>query len=421
MKRENLYYVLFEQQKEWEEEKEYVARELTGTILSLFRLKLPIIITGIRRSGKSTLLKLLKKELKLGNKASLYINFNDERLIDFSVDDFQKILEFLDEERYQKNGFLFIDEIQEVAHWEKWIDRIKEKHPLIITGSNSKLLSKEISTTLTGRSINTSLYPFSFREFLTARKIEWRPFRKDLSLQARIRKEFLEYCTKGGIPKAIIENEPRLLSEIYENILYRDIVKRFHPNLEKSVKETSLFLLSNISKPISLRSLSEITGITNLLTMKTLLNSFENAFLFSFVSKFDFSVKKQIQNPRKVYCTDFGFVTEVGFRFSEDRGRVIENLVLIELKRRNKHVYYFSGKNECDFVLREGINIKEAIQVCYELTPDNKVREVNGLLEAMENFGLKEGLILTNDHKEEIVQNKKKIHIVPIWKWLLSV
>lgn len=420
MNREQLYYVLFEQQKEWGEEKEYVARERTKDVLSLFSLKLPIVITGIRRAGKSTILKLIKQKLKLGKKESLYINFNDERLIDFGVEDFQKILEYLEEEQYKENCSLFIDEIQEVAHWEKWVDRIKEKYPLIITGSNSKLLSKEISTILTGRSMSISLYPFSFCEFLAAKKIEWMSFKNDLSLHAKLRKEFLEYLNKGGIPKAIIENDPRLLSEIYENILYRDIIKRFHPNMEKSIKEISLFLLSNISKPISQRFLSETTGITNLLTVKTILNTFENAFLFSFVSKFDFSVKKQIQNPRKIYCADVGFVTEVGFRFSEDKGRILENLIFIELKRRNKQIYYFSGMHECDFVLREGIKIKEAIQVCYELTTENKSREVNGLIEAMEKFGLKQGLILTNDSEEEFVQQKKKIKIVPVWKWLLS-
>ncbi len=419
MNREQLYYVLSEQQREWEEEKEYIEREITKNILSLFALKLPIVITGIRRSGKSTLLKLLKKKLKLKKKESLYLNFNDERFIDFTVEDFQKILEFLEEENYQRNCFLFIDEIQEVAHWEKWIDRIKEKYSIIITGSNSKLLSKEISTVLTGRSMSISLYPFSFREFLCAKNIDWTPFKSDLLLQARLRKEFLEYQNKGGIPKAIIDNDQRLLSEIYENILYRDIVKRFHPNLEKTVKEISLFLLSNISKQMSQRSLSEITGVTNLLTVRTILNTFESAFLFSFVSKFHFSVKKQIQNPRKVYCTDVGFVTEVGFHFSEDKGRILENLVFLELKRRKKQVYYFSGKNECDFVLREAIRIKEAVQVCYELTNNNKAREVNGLIEAMETFELKEGLILTNNHEEEFVQQKKKIKIMPVWKWML--
>lgn len=419
MDRQQLYYILFEQQKEWKEKKEYVQREMTKDALSLFPLKLPIVITGIRRAGKSTLLKIIKEKLGLGEKESFYLNFNDERLIEFSVTDFQKILEFLEEYSYKKKSYLFIDEIQEVTHWEKWIDRIKEDYHIVITGSNSKLLSKEISTVLTGRSMSVGLYPFSFREFLSAKNVDWLSFRTDLILQAKLRNLFLLYQNTGGIPKAIIENDPRLLAEIYENILYRDIVKRFHPNQEKTIKEISLFLLSNISKYVSNRSLSELTGVTNLATVKAIIDTFENAFLFSFVPKFDFSVKKQIQNPRKIYCTDTGFVTEVGFRFSEDKGRILENVIFIELKRRKKQVYYHADKKECDFVLREGINIKEAIQVCYELTNENKQREIDGLLEAMEKFSLKEGLILTNDHQEEIVQNKKRIKIMPAWKWML--
>ena len=169
MKREDIYYVLFEQQKDFLKDRDFFERELKNKVLSLLNLKLPIIITGVRRSGKSTLLYIIKKDLKLKEKKFLYINFNDERLSQFSVEDFQKIMDFIQEQEYKENCFLFIDEIQEVDKWEKWIDRIKENHQIIITGSNSKLLSKEISTILTGRSINISLYPFSFTEFLEAK------------------------------------------------------------------------------------------------------------------------------------------------------------------------------------------------------------------------------------------------------------
>ncbi len=144
------------------------------------------------------------------------------------------------------------------------------------------------------------------------------------------------------------------------------------------------------------------------------------AFLFFFINKFDFSIKKQIQNPRKVYCVDNGFVNHVGFRFSEDKGRILENLVFIELKRREEDIYYFSDKGECDFILREGIKIKKAIQVCYDLNEKNKARELNGLLEAMNKFKLNEGLILTHNQDEEIKLKGKKISVKSVWKWLLS-
>src|SRR3989344_3269670 len=172
MEREDLYYVFLDQQKEFNQENTYVRRELTSQVLSLLQFYLPIIITGVRRAGKSTLLKLVKKELQLKEKEWFYLNFNDERFLHFSVDDFQKILDFLQEKNYAERCYLFIDEIQEVSYWEKWIDRIKDKHPIFITGSNSKMLSKEVSTILTGRSLSKSLYPFSFHEFLSAKQID---------------------------------------------------------------------------------------------------------------------------------------------------------------------------------------------------------------------------------------------------------
>lgn len=420
MKREELYYVLSEQQKDFHKEEKFIERELTNKALSFIRLKLPIIITGLRRAGKSTLLKILKKELKLKEKECIYIDFNDERFVNFEVEDFQKILDFLNEQDYSKKCYFFLDEIQEVEKWEKWINRIKDEYPIFITGSNSKLLSKEISTVLTGRSINLSLYPFSFKEFLKSKRINIDEFKIDLGLQARLRKEFLALLSLGGIPKAIIENDKRILKELYENIIYRDIIKRFTQNLEKPIKEISIYLLSNISKELSIRSLSKTIKIKNLSTLKSILDTFEKAFLFFFINKFDFSIRKQIQNPRKVYCVDNGLVTNSGFKFSQDKGKMLENLVFIELKRQNNEVYYFHEKKECDFVVREGIKIRKAIQVCYELNNENKEREVNGLLEALEKFKLHNGLILTYDQEEEIKIKNKKIGIIPVWKWLLE-
>ncbi len=420
MERENLYYVLFEQQKDLHEDKEVVEREETDNVLSFLHLKLPIIITGVRRCGKSTLLYIIKNNLKLNEKEYLYIDFNDERLVNFSIADFQKILDFLNEQGYKENCCLFLDEIQETKGWEKWIDRIKEKHPILITGSNSKLLSKEISTVLTGRSINISLYPFSFTEFLDAKKIKVENWKLDLKLQSQLRKAFLDYLSFGGIPKAVIDNEKRLLAENYENIIYRDIVKRFNKNLEKSIKEVSVFLLSNISNEISIRALSKTVEIKNLSTVKSILESFEKAFLFFFINKFDYSIKKQIQNPRKIYCIDTGFINELGFRFSENKGRVLENIVFLELKRRKKEIFYYSNKNECDFVIREKAKIKQAIQVCYEFNNKNQKRETEGLLEAMKELKLDEGLILTYNQEDKLEIDKKKIILKPVWKWLLK-
>jgi len=421
MKREDLYTVLFRQQKEFEEENSpLIKRELLGKALKLIQLKLPVIITGVRRCGKSTLLKLIKDELKLKEKSYLYVNFNDEMLTEFSIEDFQKIIDFLNEQEYSDRCFLFIDEIQEANGWEKWIDRIKQKYPIFITGSNSKLLSREISTILTGRSINLSLMPFCFSEFLKARNVDIKNWKLDLKVQSKIRTELKEFLEIGGFPKRVVSEQSIVLSELYENILYRDIISRFNKNITKSIKEISAYLLSNPSSLTGLRALSKMAEIKNVSTVKSILDSFEGAFLFFFINKFDYSIRKQTQNPRKAYCIDNGFIAALGFKTSENKGKLLENLVAIELKRRGKEIFYYSEKNECDFVIKEGTKIIQAIQACYDLTEENKERELAGLSEAMEKFKLKEGLILTYDQEDEIKYRDKKIRVIPVWKWLME-
>lgn len=421
MKREDLYAILFRQQKEFEEEDvSLIKRDLQGKALKLIPLKLPIIITGVRRCGKSTLLKLIKDELKLKERYYLYVNFNDEMLTNFSIEDFQKIIDFLNEQGYSENCFLFIDEIQEANGWEKWIDRIKQKYTIFITGSNSKLLSREISTILTGRSVNLSLMPFCFKEFLTAKNVNLDNWKIDLKVQSKIRTELKEFLEVGGFPKRVISEQSIVLSELYENILYRDIISRFNKNITKSIKEISAYLLSNPSSLTGIRALSKMAEIKNISTVKSILDSFEGAFLFFFINKFDYSIRTQTQNPRKAYCIDNGFIATLGFRTSQDKGKLLENLVAVELKRRGMEIFYYSEKKECDFVIKEGTKIIQAFQVCYDLTEENKERELSGLSEAMDKFKLKEGMILTNSQEEEIKLKGRKIIVKPVWKWLLS-
>src|SRR3989338_2829726 len=399
MRREDISFVLFAQQKDFEEEKPIIKRQIVGKALDLIKLNLPLIITGVRRCGKSYLLKIIKDELKLKNKEYLYINFNDDRFASFTIEDFQKILDFLHEQKYNEKCFFFIDEI-------------KENHKIIITGSNSKLLSSEISTILTGRSLSLWLTPLSFKEFLDAKKISLEDWKIDLKKQAGIRPAFLEYLQEGGFPKRVLTGQRVIIKELYEQILYRDIADRFGKGQTKAIKEISVNLLSNPSSLVSIRQMSFLTNIKNLGTVKSILDAFENAFLFFFVNKFDFSIKKQIQNPRKVYSIDNGIPSSLGFRMSSDKGKLLENLVAIELKRREKEIFYYSDKNECDFIIRESNKIVEVIQVCYNLTEENKQRETKGLFDAMEKFKLSRGLILTQEQEEEIIIKKKKIKII---------
>ena len=419
MNREELYSILFEQQKDFEEEKPTIPREMAEKAIKLISLDMPLVITGIRRCGKSFLLKIIKDELKLKEKDYFYVNFNDDRLVKFEVEDFQKIIDFINEQNYKEKCFLFIDEIQEVSGWEKWIDRIKNKYKIFITGSNSRLLSSEIATILTGRSISLNLTPINFREFLQANKVNIKNWKLDLKEQSTIRKELRAFLETGGIPKRVVTGQDIVIKELYEDILYKDIIKRF-AKLDKQIKEIVIFFFSNPSSLISLRTISKMSQLKNIATVKNILEAFENSFLFFFINKFDYSIKTQIQNPRKVYCIDNGFLVNMGFRMSEDKGKLLENLIAIELKRREKDIFYYSEKCECDFVIREANKIKEAIQVTYEINEKNKEREIAGLMEALNKFKLKEGLIITFDQEEKMEVEGKIIKIVPAWKWLLE-
>jgi len=419
MEREKLFEIIFDQQKEFLSDNELVVRESEDKAIKLLKTKMPLIITGVRRCGKSTLLKLIKNRLGLKDDEVIYVNFNDERLINFSTEDFQKILEYMQENKYSKKSLILLDEIQETTNWEKWVDRIKDKQQLIITGSNSKLLSSELSTILTGRALSIQLYPFSFREYLKARNVVINSWELDLEVQGNIRKELKEYLELGGFPKRVLTRENRILIELYENMVYKDILSRFGNKQTKNIKELLQYLLSNNSKQISTRTLSEISKIKNLSTIKKILDTLEEAFLLFALTKYDYSIKKQIQTPKKIYCIDNGIITTNGFRFSENKGQLLENIVFLELKRREKEIYYSSDKNECDFVIKEGTKITQAIQVCYDLNEETKDREIKGLIEAMNKFNLIKGIIITFDKEDSFVLAKKKIKVVPVWKWLL--
>jgi predicted AAA+ superfamily ATPase len=420
MERAELYGIINDQQKEFLEDSGLIHRPVEETIINALKAKMPIILTGIRRCGKSSLLKLIKNRLSIDEKSWLYIDFNDERLIRFATEDFQKIIDYMQEQDFKKKSYLFVDEIQETKGWEKWIDRIKEKYIIILTGSNSKLLSSELSTILTGRSINIKVYPFSFSEYLNAKKINIESIKIDIETQNKTRRAFSEYLEYGGFPKRVITGQNIILTELYENIIYKDILTRFSGKQSKSIKELTQYLLSNISKQTSTRTLSAISQIKNLGTIKRIMDTLEASFLIVQLSKFDYSIKKQIQNPKKVYCIDNGIATTNGFRFSENKGQLLENAIFIELKRQGLEIYYYLDKQECDFIIKKGLQIVDAIQVCYRLKTDNKDREIKGLLDAVKKYKLKEGKILTFDQEETITKEKIKIHIMPAWKWLVE-
>ena len=411
--------LILEQKKEFEKQEEFVPRTLLQDIKNHLTIPHVIIISGLRRSGKSTLLKEIHNAY-YQDKTIYYFNFEDERLLNFTVDDFNLLYETFIELLGPSNIFFF-DEIQVIPQWEAFVRRMYNKGcKFFITGSNSSMLSKEMGTKLTGRSINIALYPFSFRECLLLKNIQPNKSVPLTEERAQLKKEFNTYLEKGGLPEYRKYNNNQILKDLYENILYRDVIIRYNISDEKILKELTHYLFSNYGKEISFNQLKNLlkTGSAN--TIKNYIDHLENAYLIFTVPKYDPSVKKQIYSKKKIYVIDTGLINLISFQFSKNTGRILENIVFLELKRRNKDVYYYRNKHECDFVIQNKLNITQAIQVTQQITETNKEREINGLLEVLHSSNLQHGLILTYDQEEELTIEDKKIIIKPIWKWLLD-
>ncbi|MCK5137784.1 MAG: ATP-binding protein [Bacteroidales bacterium] len=395
---------------------QFLERGISESLISSDEI---LVITGVRRCGKSTLLQQIRNKLK---EKDYYLNFDDDRLIQFTVDDFQDLFEVFIE-LFGKQQTFYFDEIQNIKGWERFVRRLYDYgNKVFITGSNATILSRELGTHLTGRYISFELYPFSFKEFLAFKDITI----KDSEIystesRAEIIKHFHQYTASGGFPLYIRNQNIQYLKSLYESILYRDIMVRNNLTNEREILELVYYLASNVSKLSSFNSLAKIVGISNASTIKNYLTFFQNSYLIFHVNKFDYSLKKQIQNPKKIYFIDLALVNRLGFSFSDNRGRTLENLVFLELKRRGKNIYYHRQKTECDFIIKELNKINQAIQVSASLYEKNTYdRELKGLKETMEYYKLDSGLIITENEEDSIEFSGKQITIKPAWKWLLG-
>ncbi len=378
------------------------------------------VLEGARRVGKSTLLYQLIEKL-LAQDHVLYINFEDEILKKYTLNE---IISAFRETASIQN--LFIDEIQNCREWASFIrkeyDR-KEIPQIWISGSNSSFIKKEFASLLTGRNITINVHPLSFEEYLQFKLIETEhPFSSQKEIQ--IKTHFLQYMEIGAFPAVVLRPvlQRELLINYFDDFIYKDIASRHDVNLTK-IKELGIYLATNSAKLFSYRGCASALGM-HPKTIMDYCSYFYEIFLFSELYKFDYSLKNQISNEKKIYIIDTGLAGTISFRFSEDHGRILENIVFNELKRRNEEIYFHKQKYECDFLIKKELKISSAIQVSKTLKdPEIKHREMRGLLEAMKMYQISDGIILTMDEEgiEEISQEtgKMKIKIIPIWKWLL--
>jgi predicted AAA+ superfamily ATPase len=376
------------------------------------------IITGVRRCGKSILAFLLTL-----NKQAAYVNFEDERL-QVEARNLNLILEAITSLKGEVE-FIVFDEIQYINGWERFVSRLLPTRKIIITGSNARLLSKEFATFLSGRHIDYELFPFSFREYLN-----FSNFKPNVHLTRDISKtrELLkEYIKTGGFPLTFKLGR-NFLVENYKDIVERDVIQRYKVKYEKVLKELAKYYISTVAREISFNKLKNILNVRSVQTIKNYSEFLSNAYLIFFLEKYSPKLKLQMISPKKVYCIDNGFVEAMSFKTSEDFGRLMENLVAVELMRRksywfkNQEIYYWKDyqQNEVDFLVKEGEKIKQLIQVTY-VSDKNEVetREIKGLLKASELLNCKNLVVITWDYEDKISIENRKIIFKPLWKWLL--
>ena len=394
----------------------YIEREtlIAGTDSPLIK-----VIIGPRRAGKSFF-----AVHHLGSSRTFgYVNFDDERLT--GLEDYDEILAAVDSV-YNKPRALLLDEIQNLPKWELFVNRLaRQGYDLVITGSNSHLLSAELSTHLTGRYLQTPILPFSFGEYLRLSPHE-------LTTEEKVSALFT-YAQSGGYPEPLVKKFPSrdYLRTLFDSIVYKDIVKRFRIRSVQGIEDLSLYLLSNIASEYSYGSLARVTGSKSPMTVQKYLGYLEEAFLFFSLSRFSFKVREQVASNKKIYCTDTGFVAAKAFGISENRGKLYENLVAIALWKRqlrgNASVWYWKNaqQEEVDFVVQQENHVTALIQVCADLQDEKtRSREIRALLKASRELRCDNLLILSE--REEKTEASEwfgmtgTIRYMPLWKWLES-
>ncbi len=411
-------------------ERERYIKELLSLLTKTDQI---VCISGVRRAGKSTLIKQVVKELIKTAEArnTLMVNFEDERFYERSLAVLGQIYEaYLEKVAPDKKPFIFLDEVQTIDGWERFVRGLHERKEarLAVSGSSAKLLSEEFATLLTGRHVTLAVHPLSFTEFLKFKGLEAKSEVEALAKRVEIRRLLDEYMEFGGFPEAVLSSEKRrILLSYFETVITRDIVERFKIREREKLRALAKYYLTNISSPITFNSVSRFLK-SPLTTVERFSDYLETANLIFFVKRFSYSLKEQEKSPRKVYSVDVGLSNAIGFRFMRNLGKIAENAVAISLRVQQSfdpelEVYYWKDPlgREADFVLKMGPKVRQVIQVCWEVAElETKNRELRALLGAMKKLGVKEGTLVTGDYEGEEKIRENKIQYIPLWKWLVK-
>jgi len=392
-----------------------------------------ITLIGVRRSGKTSyLFELMEKILNAGVSKALilYINFEDERL-DLKAEELDLLLQAY-RELYPDNGiekcYFFFDEIQNIEGWDTFIRRIYDggTRNIFITGSNARFLSSDIATSLRGRTISYEVFPLSFREYLSFKEITI-DLHSTKSI-AHINHHLSDYLRNGGFPEIIGYDDGlrnRVLQEYFNVMIYRDLLERYQIKNIPALKFFLKRLLSSATKQISVNNIyNELKSSGFKIGKNQLYDNLEacqNIYLALILRKHTTSLVERELGEKKVYAIDNGLLNALSYKFSDDLGKTMEQTIFLELKRREKDVFFYKEKVECDFIVKNGFDVIEAIQVSVSLADEKtRKRELRGLLECCAAFGLKQGLIITLDSMEDFTENGVTVKVIPLYRWLLG-
>lgn len=403
--------------------KKYIKRENLDFAAKFLKTDLIKIITGPRRVGKSVFALLLLKDVDFA-----YINFDDESFLKIKNND--EILKALFEV-YPNAKIIFFDEIQNLNNWELFVNKLQRRgYNIILTGSNAKLLSRELAINLTGRHINIEVFPFSFAEFLTAKNYDTeKEFMNVPENKGQVLNYLDEYMKNGGYPEVVVKNlDPReYLETLFDAVLFKDIVKRYKIRFAQKLYDLAVYLASNFSGEFSFTKLKNILEFNSTKTLQDYFGYLQETYLFFSLNRFSFKLKEQFKAPKKIYLMDNGFIQAKAFQHSQNTGKLMENLIFIEMLRRgyhqNRDIFLYKTKNnkEIDFVVKQEANVKKLIQACFGLeAAETQRREIKALLEASAELKCNDLEVITWD-KDAIEKIKdKEVKYVPLWNWLLK-